>query len=342
MRRKYSLHQYIDRDTGLIKDEILFYDRIINYIYSSVRENGSVLYRMLTSKYLTGMLAYINYDMPMGKRITGGGSFLKKTGIDTDEFLDPLESLNTSRKFFERRIKYAVCRPMPAGDNVIVSPADSRMLIGSMDETSCLFLKEKFFSFGELLGNRLKWLNRFSNGKYAVFRLTPEKYHYNHVPVSGIVADFYEVDGSYNSCNPGAVTAVDRAYSKNRRTVTIIDSDVTGGTGAGIVAMIEVAALMIGDIEQCYSENGYESPCKITEGMFLKKGSVKSLFRPGSSVDILLFEKGRIMFSDDLVRNSQRIDVQSRFSLHFERPLIETDVKARSGIGHVNIKRKTI
>jgi len=168
-----------------------------------------------------------------------------------------------------------------------------------------------------------------------VFRLTPDKYHYNHVSVSGVVSDYYEVDGDYNSCNPGAVAAIDRAYSKNKRCITIINTDVPGGTQAGFVAMIEVAALMIGDIQQCYSEKGYDNPAVIKKGMFLKKGSVKSLFRPGSSVDVLLFEKGRVMFSDDLVENSQRRDVESRFTAHFDRALIETDVKVRMDIAHI-------
>ena len=287
---------------------------------------------MVTSKRLTDVLAYINYDMPMGKRISGGSRFLKKSGIDTSEFLEPLESLDTSRKFFERKIKYNECRPMNEEPGVIVSPADSRMIIGSFDKTSFIFLKEKFFGFEELLGHKPEWHSKFRNGKYAVFRLTPEKYHYNHVSASGIVSDFYEVDGYYNSCNPGAVSAIDKAYSKNRRSITIIDTDVPGGTGAGHVAMIEVAALMIGDIHQCYSESGYDNPSMIRKGMFLKTGSVKSLFRPGSSVDILLFEKGRVDFSDDLVENSQRRDVQSRFTEHFDKALIETDVKVRSEI----------
>jgi len=329
---RFTKHQFVERHTGMVKDELLYHDRIINNIYSSSRENSSVIYRMVTSKYLTDMLAYINYDMPMGKRISGGSSFLKKSGIDTFEFLDSLESLDTSRKFFERKIKYSECRPMPQAPDVIVSPADSRMLIGSLDETGFLFLKEKFFGFEELLGNRPQWHFKFRSGEYAVFRLTPDKYHYNHVAVSGKVSDFYEVDGHYNSCNPGAVSAIDRAYSKNRRTITIIDTDVPGGTGAGFVAMIEVAALMIGDIQQCYSENGYDNPVAIRPGMFLKAGSVKSLFRPGSSVDILIFEKGRVVFSDDIIENSRRSDVQSRFTAHFQKALIETDVKVRSEI----------
>ena len=330
--QKFIKHQYVERETGVVRDEILYHDRIINNIYSSVRESSSILYRMVTSRRMTDLLAYINYDMPMGKRITGGSIFLKKAGIDTSEFLDPPESLNTSRKFFERKIKFSECRPMPQGNDIIVSPADSRMIIGSFDETSFIFLKEKFFSYEELLGDKPEWHDRFRNGKYAVFRLTPEKYHYNHVSVSGIIADFYEIDGDFNSCNPGAVTAIDRAYSKNRRCVTIINTDVPDGTGVGFVAMVEVVALMIGNIMQCYSEVGYKDPLPIKKGMFLKSGSVKSLFRPGSSVDVLIFEKGRVVFSDDLVENSQRRDVESRFTIHFGKTLIETDIKVRSEI----------
>ncbi len=37
-------------------------------------------------------------------------------------------------------------------------------------------------------------------------------------------------------------------YSKNKRILTIIDTDVPGATGVGLIAMIEVVALMIGDI----------------------------------------------------------------------------------------------
>jgi len=79
------------------------------------------------------------------------------------------------------------------------------------------------------LSSLMAWINYdFPADKW----LTPDKYHYSHVPVSGIVLDFYEIDGVYNSCNPGAVLAVNKAYSKNRRVVTIIDTDVRLGTGS--------------------------------------------------------------------------------------------------------------
>jgi phosphatidylserine decarboxylase len=66
--------------------------------------------------------------------------------------------------------------------------------------------------------------------------------------------------------------------------------------------------------------------------MFLQRGQPKSLYRPGSSVDVLLFAPGRIDFCPDLRANTLHAAAQSRFSRHFGRPLVETDVAVRSPI----------
>jgi phosphatidylserine decarboxylase len=163
-----------------------------------------------------------------------------------------------------------------------------------------------------------------------VFRLTPEKYHYTHSPVSGQVLDFYSVEGRYFPCNPNAAVQLITPVSKNRRVVTILETDCANGSGVGRVAMIEVVALMIGQIEQRYSEQRYEGPRSIENGMFLRAGSPKALFRPGSSTVVLLFQRDRIRFAPDLVANQRRYEVQSRFSLTPGEPLTETDVAVRS------------
>jgi len=117
--------------------------------------------------------------------------------------------------------------------------------------------------------------------------------------------------------------------------VTIINTDVQGGSQVGLVAMVEVVALMIGDIIQCYSEHRYDDPQQLHKGMFVKKGSPKSLYRPGSSTDILLFQQGRVSFCQDLQNNLVRQDVYSRFSAGLGRPLVETDLQVRSSIALV-------
>jgi phosphatidylserine decarboxylase len=153
--------------------------------------------------------------------------------------------------------------------------------------------------------------------------------------VAGRVVDIYEICGGHHSCNPGAVVSLVSPFSKNKRVITIIDTDVPGGSGAGLVAMIEVAALMVGEILQCYSSKEYESPSPIVRGMFLDRGVPKSQYRPGSSTDVLIFQRGRIRFEEDLIQNMYTFGVESRFCQGFGRPLVETDVRVRSRIATV-------
>ena len=324
-------HHYIERETGEVRAELLRSDAIINLLYSVAKEKAPLMFRALTSARFSRFLGLVSYDLPLDP---SGKHFLQKCGVDFSECVDPLETLDTSRKVFERRIKYWECRPMPGNIGAVVSPADSRLVLGSLAESSLLFIKEKFFHFHELLGvNKLEWISAFHEGDFAIFRLTPDKYHYNHTPVAGVVKDIYEISGRYHSCNPAAVVTMATPYSKNKRVITIIDTDVENGTGVGLVAMIEIVALMIGDIVQAYSKQAYHNPQSVKNGMFLEKGVPKSLYRPGSSTDVLLFQKARVEFAEDLVNNLHRRDVQSRFSIGFSQPLVETDLKVRSLVG---------
>jgi phosphatidylserine decarboxylase len=196
-----------------------------------------------------------------------------------------------------------------------------------------LYLKGKFFEFEELLGrDKARWHRIFASGDYAVFRLTPDKYHYNHTPVAGQVVDFYEVPGAYHSCNPRAVIDIQTPFSKNRRTVTVFQTDVPGGTQVGFVAMVEIVALGIGDITQCYSETEYQSPSGIYPGMFLRKGQPKSIFRPGSSTNVLVFQPHRVRFAVDILQNMSAPGSPSLYSKGFGKPLLETEVSVRSRI----------
>jgi phosphatidylserine decarboxylase len=327
-------HQYIERDTGCVETERLVADGLVNRIYSQARENAPFLFRLLTSPRLSSLLGFIQYDSPLRKNHGASLRMAHDLGIDLSECVDPPWSLDTPRKLFERKIRYWETRPMTCEAGAVVSPADAKVLPGSLSESSDLFLKGKFFAYEELLGeSKTEWLEAFDGGDFAIFRLTPDKYHYNHVPVTGEVVDIYELPGGYHSCNPGAAITVATPYSKNKRVVTILDTDVLGGTGVGLVAMIEIVALMIGDIVQCYSDLRYEDPRPVTPGMLLLMGRPKSLYRPGSSTDVLLFQKGRVRFSEDLVANAFRADVQSRYSRGFGRPLVETEIKVRSTIG---------
>lgn len=323
-------HQYIDRATGNVLREHLLADSVLGALYSPALEKAPLLAHVASSRYVSRVLGYLNYDNLLSSRATGMLRFLRESGIQVSEFVGNLSEYDTPRKLFERQIRYWSCRPMPPNPRAVVCPADARAFIGSMTEASGLYLKQKFFSFPELLGEDSPWQRSFTGGDYAVFRLTPEKYHYTHSPVSGRVLDISSVEGRYNSCNPNAAVQLLTPFSKNRRVVTILDTDCPNGSAIGRVAMIEVVALMVGQIEQRYSEHRYENPRPVEKGMVLRAGAPKALFRPGSSTVVLLFQRDRIRFAQDLIDNQHRPGVHSRFSLTLGKPLIETDVAVRS------------
>src|SRR5262245_9845961 len=249
-RMRLRNHQYIERSSGRICDEKFFGDRILSFLYSNVREHAPTLFRLLTQQRFSKLLASANFDLPFVPALLGNKKFLRSCGINLTECLEDPRSFKTPRAIFERKIRYWECRPMVDETGLAVSPADSRILVGALEPGRPLFLKDKFFNYEELVGANSAWVKAFQNGDFAIFRLTPDKYHYNHTPVAGQVVDFYELAGECHSCNPAAVIELVTPYSKNRRAVTIIETDVPGGTGIGLVAMIEIVALMVGQVVQ--------------------------------------------------------------------------------------------
>ena len=322
-------HFYIERSTGRPVKEKLFSDRLISFLYHPVRENFSFLFNILTGRLSSKTAAFFNYDFPFILNLSSADEVIKEMKIKKDEFFNETSSPMTPRSVFERKIRYWEKRPLDSDTDIIASPSDSRIITGNESDKSLFFIKEKFFSYEELISKDKPWADKFRDGSFAVFRLTPDKYHYNHSPVSGIVADYYEIDGKYHSCNPLITSRIQKPCQKNKRAVTIIDTDTENGTNAGLVCMIEVAALMIGEIIQCYSKTRYNENLLMDKNLFLKKGQPKSRFAPGSSTVILLFEKGKIKFDAD----QNRSDVLSRFSSDFTTPIVETEVNVRESIG---------
>jgi phosphatidylserine decarboxylase len=326
-------HQFIERRSGRVVTEELIADRLVQLLYGPMRENAPKLFQALVSARSSQLLSYLQFDRAARRSPAATRKLAVELGIDLEECLEPDACLRSARHLFERQIQYWQFRPTPADPQRVVSPADAKMLVGSLAETDQLFVKEKFFAFDELLGaDQPAWRAAFAGGSFALLRLTPEKYHYNHTPVAGRVVDLYALEGGYHSCNPAAVISMVAPFSKNKRVVTVFDTDVSDGTGVGLVAMVEIVALMIGDILQCYSAQAYDAPAAITPGMTVRRGQPKSLFRPGSSVVVLFFQKDRMHFDADLIANRRRRDVASRFSFTFGAPVVETDVPVRASI----------
>ena len=55
-------HQYINRATGSVANERLMADKLIRALYSPKLEDASLLSKLASSRYLSEILGYLNYD----------------------------------------------------------------------------------------------------------------------------------------------------------------------------------------------------------------------------------------------------------------------------------------
>jgi len=63
------LHQYIHRETSQLRAEKIYAARIIHFLYSRAREDSSVLFQVLTSHGMSSLLGFLNFDLPLVRRI---------------------------------------------------------------------------------------------------------------------------------------------------------------------------------------------------------------------------------------------------------------------------------
>jgi phosphatidylserine decarboxylase len=324
-------HQYIDRQSGAVVSEPVAGDRFIRWLYEDIGRRKPGLLNALTGQFMTKLLAWFVFSAPFLKNDVDG--FAKANGIALDDVLGDSAQLKTRTQLFLRKLDYEKHRPIPSNKGVAVSVADAKLIAFDLREQSSLFIKNRFFDLPEFLGNKNKWVEKFEEGTCLVFRLAPPDYHWFHTPVAGVIEDQYLIDGHYYSVNPRAIRSVSAVLSKNARQVVIIDSDVEGGSGLGSVAVIPVAAQVIGGIALSYCEHLYDDPAQPKPGLRVKPGLPLGYFAPGSSTVVVLFEKGRAEVSPDIVELNRREDLSTLYTADiFGRAVAEVGVRARQEI----------
>jgi phosphatidylserine decarboxylase len=341
-----SAHQYVESFRNAAANEELLADQVIRFLYSRRREEPGFLLNALGSGAVTDALAHWQFDRRLREPKRMIENVAHRMMIRESETVAGFAHMRTLRDLFERQIRYWDVRPLPEASNVIVSPADGKLLPFAAFRNDSLPIKTKFVRIDELLGGRNPWsryaqdanaTQRFSQSSIArlsgvIVRLTPDVYHHTHAPVAGRVVRHETIDGKFHSCNPSALTRFTGSYAFNRRTITVYDSDVAGGSQVGLVAQIDVAAMMIGQIESRYSAVRYNNARALAVGDFVPRGAPVSLFRPGSSTSIVLWDAHRASIDASLIANSQRRDLQSRFSDWLGQPWVETRVAVRQPI----------
>ncbi|PPQ93553.1 hypothetical protein CVT25_005520, partial [Psilocybe cyanescens] len=294
-----------NRMTGQLEEEKMqVYVRLgIRLLYkgASSRMEGGRARRLLKS---LSIKQGIKYDDPeSAKEIP---AFIEFHGLKVDEILDPLDSFKTFNQFFYRKLKPSA-RPIecPTDPYRLVSAADCRLMtFATVSEATRLWIKGREFSVARLLGEHYKAeAERYVGGALAIFRLAPQDYHRFHSPVDGKVGAMMDIEGEYYTVNPQAIRSALDVYGENARKIVPIDSPQFGRVFA-----VCVGAMMVGSIKTT-----------VQEGEWISRGQEFGYFAFGGSTIVILFEKGRVEWDEDLLING--------------RASLETLVRVGMGIG---------
>jgi phosphatidylserine decarboxylase len=335
-----TTHQYLPLSGIGAVDEALIADRVISFLYSTAREHPSILQRMAASRLASTALATWEFDWPLRKPLSAIAAAAERMQIGLDDVYGDMRSWRTLRDLFERKIRFWDARPLDTEARTIASPADGKALAFGFPRDALMPVKSKWVAFPELVGSQAL-VDSLAPISGVIVRLTPDAYHYVHAPVSGVVRSHELIDGALHSCNPTALVTFANPYTINLRRVTAIDTDVHHGSRVGLVVVVNIAAMMIGRIEDAYSESRYDNVQAIKAGTFVKRGQPMALFRPGSSTSIVLWRQSRASLAPALARNSGRPDVQSRFSDWLLSPWVESAVRVRSTLAvHPGLSRE--
>jgi len=281
-----------DRVTGRVVEEKMpqYLRRMLRGMYSN--PTGRQLVNRGMSKSLLKRLTF-----NQAKKYTAPSSvseipdFIAFHNIDPSEFLDPVESFANFNEFFIRKLRLGA-RPIFLQDDPAwaICPADCRLHVyESLNDAQKLWIKGKTFSLRTLLDNAD--LERdFAGCSLVIARLAPQDYHRFHYPVGGFSGQYFSQGDAYYTVNPIAVRENVDVYSLNKRTSVIVESPEFGR-----VMIICIGATMVGSVILTSGED-----------VFVHKGDELGYFQFGGSTLLVLFQRDRIRFDDDLLFNSAK------------------------------------
>lgn len=272
--------KYINRSTGKVEIEKVPGNGFLNFLYGGNPLGKMSLWLMVKRKYFSVLFGKYMSSPRSKKKIL---PFVSKHGIDLNEY--EKSQFDHFNDFFYRKIKPSF-RPIGEG---IVSPADGRVLVFPIiSDTKKFYVKGSEFNLHNFLKND-ELAEKFNNGAMMIVRLAPVDYHRFHFPVDGIPGENYKIKGDYYSVSPIALRQKVEIFLQNKREYCILSSKEKGD-----VLICDVGATLTAGIHQTYTPN---SP--------ILSGDEKGYFSFGGSTLIVLFEKGKMEFSKDLIENTQ-------------------------------------
>lgn len=280
---------YIDRATGEHKTEEVYGASALRLLYGdglADRTFGRAIREVVASLSICSAVYGWWQKQPWTKSKIR--PFVEKYGVDTSEFLEPVDSFASFNDFFVRKLK-PEARPVAEGTATAVIPADGRYYFYQELSTAPLLdVKGQCLDLPTLLGDS-SLAQAYAKGSLVMARLCPTDYHRFHFPVDCTPSPVRLINGALYSVNPIAIKQNLAIFSQNKRMFSMLQSETFGD-----VLCIEVGATNVGSIHQTYL-SGYKQ----------SKGLEKGYFSFGGSAMLLLFAPERIQFDADLLAATQ-------------------------------------
>ncbi|MZQ48218.1 MAG: phosphatidylserine decarboxylase [Bacteroidales bacterium] len=273
--------QYYERESGQLKTEKVAGEKWLVWLYNNPIGEAT-LWVLAKRKLVSSIYGKMMDRTSSAKRIH---PFIEDLDIDMSDARE--QEFKNFNDFFTRKLNdYA--RPIDTSFNVVVSPADGKILAYADPKNSDFIIKGFRFDVSSFLDNPFL-AQKYFDGALLIIRLAPVDYHRFHFPVSGVLTTNKKIEGDYYSVNPFALRKKAEIFCLNKREYTILSNSLFGD-----VIMAEVGAAMVGSIVQTY------------KGSSVRKGEEKGYFKFGGSTVVLLFEKSKINIDKDLLINTAK------------------------------------
>jgi phosphatidylserine decarboxylase len=292
--------QYYNRYSRKVETEAIYGEKYLKFIYGNPI-GKLALWAAVKRAWFSGWYGKrMNSPLSVKKILP----FIECYGLNSDDFLLNVDEFKCFDDFFSRKLKPAK-RPIEHAREIVVFPADGRHLaINNISIDQPLWAKGQRLKIEKLLGGH-KIAERYEGGSVLVSRLCPTDYHRFHFPCDGKASSSFLINGFLYSVNPMALKRNISYLWHNRRYITELDSDEFGS-----ISLVEIGATCVGGIKQTYDVGN------------VIKGSEKGFFHFGGSMTMIFFEKGKIIFSEDLLENGKvGREVYGRMGDHCARAL---------------------
>ncbi|HEY5590121.1 MAG TPA: phosphatidylserine decarboxylase [Paludibacter sp.] len=273
--------QYFERESGQIKTEKVAGEKWLVWLYYNPIGEAT-LWTLAKRKLVSSIYGNMMDRTSSAKKIH---PFIED--FDIDMSVAQKQEFNNFNDFFTRKLKDDA-RPIDTSSNIVVSPADGKILAYADISNTDFIIKGYRFDVSSFLDNP-GLAQKYNDGALLIFRLAPVDYHRFHFPVSGNSSPNKKIDGDYYSVNPYALRKMAEIFCLNKREYTILSNPLFGD-----VVMAEVGATMVGSIVQTF------------KGSSVNKGEEKGYFKFGGSTVVLLFEKNKIHIDEDLLINTAK------------------------------------